>query len=57
MYKKSVKSFNPWESVIQNIYYIVKAHSCELKIETKEGEGSEFFIKLPLTEKKLILFK
>ena len=29
-------------------YDIVKAHGGELKVETKEGEGSEFTIKLPL---------
>ena len=29
-------------------YDIVKAHSGELKVETKEGEGSEFTIGLPL---------
>ena len=29
-------------------YDIVKAHGGELKVETKEGEGSEFIIKLPL---------
>jgi signal transduction histidine kinase len=28
-------------------YDIVKAHGGELKVETKEGEGSEFFIELP----------
>jgi len=28
-------------------YDIVKAHGGELKVETKEGEGSEFVIKLP----------
>ena len=49
--QKSVIYFNPWESVIQNIYYIVKVHWGELKVETKKGEGSEFFILLPLTEK------
>jgi signal transduction histidine kinase len=27
---------------------IVKAHGEELKVETTEGEGSEFIIKLPL---------
>jgi signal transduction histidine kinase len=30
-------------------YDIVKAHGGELKVETKEGEGSEFIIQLPLT--------
>jgi signal transduction histidine kinase/ketosteroid isomerase-like protein len=29
-------------------YDIVKAHGGELKVETKEGEGSEFFISLPV---------
>src|SRR6185369_3452790 len=29
-------------------YDIVKAHSGELKVETKEGEGSEFIIELPI---------
>jgi signal transduction histidine kinase/ligand-binding sensor domain-containing protein len=30
-------------------YDIVKAHGGELKVETKEGEGSEFIFTLPLT--------
>jgi len=29
-------------------YDIVKAHGGELKVETKEGEGSEFMIVLPV---------
>jgi len=29
-------------------YDIVKAHGGELKVDTKEGEGSEFFIQLPV---------
>ena len=29
-------------------YDIVKAHGGELKVETKEEEGSEFFILLPV---------
>jgi signal transduction histidine kinase len=29
-------------------YDIVKAHGGEIKVETKEGEGSEFVIKLPI---------
>jgi hypothetical protein len=45
--KKSVKSINPCKSVIQTNYDIVKAHSPELKVETKEGEGSAFVISLP----------
>jgi signal transduction histidine kinase len=29
------------------LYDIVKAHGGEIKVETKEGEGSEFIIQLP----------
>ena len=32
-------------------YDIVKAHGGELKVETKEGEGSEFVIQLPFRNK------
>ncbi|MDZ4711958.1 MAG: ATP-binding protein [bacterium] len=28
-------------------YDIIKAHGGELKVETKEGEGSEFIISIP----------
>jgi signal transduction histidine kinase len=31
-------------------YDIVKAHGGELKVETKEGEGSEFIIQLKINE-------
>jgi signal transduction histidine kinase len=31
-------------------YDIVKAHGGELKVETKEGEGSEFIIQLPASK-------
>ena len=44
---KSVKSINPLKSVIQTIYDIIKAHEGEIKVETKEGEGTEFIIQLP----------
>jgi len=29
-------------------YDIVKAHGVEIKVETKEREGAEFIIKLPI---------
>jgi len=29
-------------------YDIIKAHGGELKVETKEGEGSEFIIQIPI---------
>ena len=45
---KSVKSINPCNSVIQTIYDIIKAHGGEIKLETKEGDGSEFSIQIPL---------
>lgn len=44
MKTKSVKSNNLCESVILTI--IVKAHGGELRVETKEAEGSEFIIQL-----------
>ncbi len=34
--------------VISLSYDIVKAHGGELKVETAEGEGSEFIIHLPI---------
>jgi len=43
-----VKSINPFKSVILTSYNIVKAHGGQLKMETKEGEGSEFIIQLPV---------
>ena len=45
---KSVKCINPCKSVIQTSYDIVKAHSGELNVTTKEGEGSEVIVQLPL---------
>ena len=33
--------------MVQTIYDIIKAHGGEIKVETKEGEGSEFIIQLP----------
>jgi signal transduction histidine kinase len=35
-------------------YDIVKAHGGELRVETKQGQGSEFIIILPLTQKQTI---
>ena len=32
-------------------YDIVKAHGGEIKVETKEGEGAEFIIQLPIQYK------
>ena len=45
---KSVQSINPIKSVIQTTHDIVKAHGGELKVETKEGEGSVFIISIPV---------
>jgi K+-sensing histidine kinase KdpD len=44
---KSVKSINPCKSVILTSYDIVKAHGGELKVETREGEGAAFILRLP----------
>jgi signal transduction histidine kinase len=46
--KKSVKSLNQFKSVIQTVYDIIKVHGGEIKVETKEGEGSVFIIVLPV---------
>jgi signal transduction histidine kinase len=43
---KSVKSINPCISVIQMSYDIIKAHGGEIKVETKEGEGTTLIILL-----------
>ncbi len=44
---KSVKSLNPFKSVIQTSYDFIKTHGGEIKVETKEGDGTEFIIQLP----------
>ena len=44
---KSVKSINQSKSVIQTSYDIVKANAGELKVQTREGEQTEFIIILP----------
>ena len=44
--KKSCKSVNPKNHDSDN-YDIIKAHGGEIKVETREGEGSEFIIMLP----------
>jgi len=41
---KSEKSMNPFESVIQTAYDIVKANGAEIVVETIQGAGSEFII-------------
>ncbi len=52
---KSVKSVNPFKSppdcragVIQTNYDIIKAHGGEIKVESKEEEGTGFIIQLPV---------
>ncbi len=37
--------------MVQTSYDIVKAHGGEIKVETKEGEGAEFIVQLPLKER------
>ena len=44
---KSVESIHLCKSVIQTNYDIVKAHGGKLKVETQEGEGSQFMVILP----------
>lgn len=45
---RSVKSIHPCKSVIQTIYDIVKAHGGDIRVNSKEKEGTEFIIKLPI---------
>ena len=42
----SVKSINQFKSVIQTSYDIVKAHVAKISVESNEGEGTDFMIKL-----------
>jgi hypothetical protein len=57
MQKQAIQSLNQCESplewhcmagAIQTSYDIVKAHGGELRLETKENEGSEFVVELSL---------
>ncbi len=34
-------------------YDIIKAHGGEIKVETKEGKGSEFIVNYPLSESRI----
>ncbi len=34
--------------MVQTSYNIIKAHGGEIKVETKEGGGTTFIIRLPL---------
>jgi len=43
---KSLKSINQCKSGIQKIHDIVKSHGGNIKIESNEGEGTEFIITL-----------
>ncbi len=36
--------------MVQTSYDIVKAHGGELQVATKEGEGSEFIIGIPINQ-------
>ena len=45
--QKSVQSVHLCKSVIQTSYDIINSHGGEIKVETIEGEGTEFIIQLP----------
>lgn len=47
--KKSVKSINPWQSVIQTSYDIIKAHGGNIHLISQEDEGTKFIIHLPIS--------
>jgi len=44
--KKSVKSRNPWSSVILTTNDIIKAHGGDITIKSTEHEGTTFTIEL-----------
>ena len=46
--QKSVQSVHLSKSVIQTSYDIVKAHGCEIKVETKINNGIIFIINLSM---------
>jgi putative ubiquitin-RnfH superfamily antitoxin RatB of RatAB toxin-antitoxin module len=46
--RKSVKSRNPWKSVIQTSYNIVKVYGAEIKLEKSAHAGNELEIYQPL---------
>ena len=41
-----MKFLNPFKSVIQTIFDIIKAHGGDLKVETREGEATTYIITL-----------
>ncbi len=45
-----INQINPINHGSDNSYDIIKAHGGEIKVETKEGEGAEFVIQLPMNE-------
>ncbi len=49
---KSVKSINPFKSVIQTSYDIIKAHGGEIKVDAREKEGTTFTISIPVNNNK-----
>ncbi|MCK5105334.1 MAG: hypothetical protein KAR17_21070 [Cyclobacteriaceae bacterium] len=48
MKKKSVQSGNPFKSVIQTSYDIIKAHEDDLTMNHELEMGAEYIIKIPL---------
>ena len=44
----SVKSHNQYKSVVQTRDDIIKAHGGDLRVKSKEGEGTEMIIFLPI---------
>ncbi len=46
--KNQVNHVNLINHSSDNCYDIIKAHGGEIKVETKEGEGAEFIIQLPI---------
>jgi signal transduction histidine kinase len=44
---QSVKSLNPFKSVILTNDDIMKAHGGEISVESEQGVGTEFIVALP----------
>jgi K+-sensing histidine kinase KdpD len=46
--QKSVQSVHLCKSVIETSYDIIKAHGGEIKVEIKEGQGTNFILNIPI---------
>jgi hypothetical protein len=54
---ESVKSINPFKSVIQTSYDIIKAHGRQLKAESKKEKEVSLLFNYQLSESRIIWIK